>query len=253
MRPILSLFHCDSSEGDRGYEDRFQMFVCRRDEEQVVRVEVAEIEKLIDQARAAPSSNAAMQSLAELLQVTLEEASYSRFITEIGAAAFVAFYDNSVASDRGGDFEATKKLHYPKYCVYRFASFLDLLRPGSVHWRGQSESRSMQLAEKGLQRFRSAPRDGRAFILSRWVENPGRNAFSERRTERQAGILQRRRFLISLQGLAAPVTAKRLDDAGFKPGRYPSFTYWQSLNPKSFASWLSRERTLAELLSPRRS
>ena len=195
----LRLFHCDTLGGNQAYEDRFQMFSCRRDSKEQVQVSSeTELHSLIREARTDPFNNSVVRRLGDLLHTSLDEASYELFIDSISVVASMIFYDNLLGSGASVDFDATKRHHYQKYCIYKFASFLDLLRPGSMFWRGQAESASMALAGEGLRRFEKANAENRASILSRWIQQPGPNAFSERRATRSQMLQRRREFLSSL-------------------------------------------------------
>jgi hypothetical protein len=247
MGSFFSLFHCESFEGNRGYENQFQWFVVSSSEEKSVRrIERIELERLITRAREEPSDHETAISLARLLGASLKYAAYELFIQEIGLAIAIAiFYDDGVENVDGlTDFERTKDAHYRKYCFFKFASFLDLLCPGSVRWRGQAELESTPVVCIGLDQFQAADLQGRATILSRWFRQPGISAFSEKSARQSKAILERRAFLRSLpDNLAAAHVARRMDEAGVKRGtKYSSYSEWHLLSPKAFESWLSRER-----------
>jgi hypothetical protein len=86
------------------------------------------------------------------------------------------------------DFERTKETHYLKYCLFKFASFLDLLRPGIVHWRGQAELDTVSFVRMGLERFQAADLQARTAMLSRWLTQPGPSAFSEKSAVRSRKV-----------------------------------------------------------------
>jgi len=248
MRPSLSLFHCDSQEGNRAYEDQFQWFAVSRDKENhVQRMEPAELEKLLTGAKDQCADHGALLSLAKLLGTCLEPEAYDLFIENFRQVVIMAiFFDYSILKATGveEDFEQTKASHYRKYRLYKFASFLELLCPGSVHWRGQAELESEQLVCVGLDRFDGANLQSRVSILSRWIRDPGLSAFSEKRSRQSRRLAERRAFLLKLPpNLTKREKAARLDHAGFRPPRrkYTEYTEWSDRNPNSFASWLSRE------------
>jgi hypothetical protein len=179
-------------------------------------------------------------SLARLLGMSLEREAYDLFIEDIGLpTAMAAFYDGGA---QNADFDEIKDFHYRKYCVFKFASFLDLLCPGVVHWRGQADLNSSPLVVQGLDRFQAANLQDRTSMLSRWLQNPRPSAFSERRAKQSDAMLRRRAFLLKLDDLPAAKVAGQLDDAGFKPQRYSSYTTWFWAKRESFESWLSKER-----------
>jgi hypothetical protein len=247
MVPFLSLFHCDTPGGNRVYEDRFQWFLFSGDRENRIRnLERPELERLVVAARNEPSDHAAALSLARILGTSLEHGAYKLFIEDIRLVVAVAiFFDESIGEGASVDFERTKEAHYRKYCLFKFASFLDTLCPGSVHWRGQAELESDRLVCIGLDRFQRADLQGRALMLSRWMQNPGFSAFSEKKAKHSRRMLARHVFLLKLPAsLAAGIVAARLDEAGLKPGRkFSSYAEWYRRNRKSFESWLSRERS----------
>ena len=74
----------------------------------------------------------------------------------------------------------------------------------------------MSWVRRGLNRFESADRHGRASMLSRWIRQPGPTAFSEEKMKRSQHILRRQELLLALpNNLAAPLVAGRLDEGGF--------------------------------------
>jgi hypothetical protein len=243
----LRLFRCDTLGGNETHEDRFQMFSCRKDNKaQLQVISETELNSLLRQAHTDPFNNSVLRRLGDLLHTSLDEASYELFIDSISVVASMIFYDNLLGSGASVDFEATKRHHYQKYCIYKFASFLDLLHPGSVFWRGQAESASMNLAIAGLRIFQSADAEGRASILSRWIRQPGPSAFSERRATRSQMLQRRGEFLLSLgTGLPLYLTARKLDHEGFKPTKFPSYTVWSQVKPETLAPWLSKLRARA--------
>jgi hypothetical protein len=247
MPPFISLFHCDTAGGNRAYEDRFQWFLVSRDREnRICPLTRPDVENLVLGAKNDLSDHAAALSLARILGTSLEQEAYELFVEDIGLAVAIAiFFDESIGEGASVDFDRTKKAHYRKYCLFKFASFLDTLCPGSVHWRGQAELESDRLVCIGLDRFQRADLQGRASMLSRWIQNPGLSAFSEKQAQQSKLMLARQAFLLKLpKGLAARVVATKLDEAGLKPGRkFSSYAEWYQRNRKSFESWLSRERS----------
>jgi hypothetical protein len=246
MGSFFSLFHCETFAGNRGYEDRFQWFFVSKDEKKSLPlIQQAEAARLIGKVRDQPSDHAAAMRLARILGVTLEPEAYELFLEDIGPVAIAIFYDNAVENSDGfPDFDKTKESHYRKYCVFKFASFLDLLCPGLVRWRGEAELESIPLVLKGLDQFQAADLQVRTSMLTRWILNPGPSAFSETRAKQSERILLRRAFLLKLNDLPAAKVAQRLDNAGFKPQRkFPSYTVWFHSRPQSFESWLSKERS----------
>jgi len=245
MGSFFSLFHCESFEGNRYYEDQFQLFVVSRDKEDNLQlIQQPELERRVARARIEPSDHAAVMVIARLLGTSLEREAYDLFVGTIGLAVATAmFFDGGVETPDGStDFEKEKDFHYRKYCLFKFASFLDLLCPGHVHWRGQAELGSVPLVCGGLDRFQAADLQGRASMLYRWIQNPGFSAFSEKRAKQSEWRLKRLAFLRTLDGLPTAEVAQRLDNAGFKPKKYPSYRVRFLAKPKSFESWLSRER-----------
>ena len=167
------------------------------------------------------------------------------FIEEIGAAlALGVFFDESPVDTEGVlRFSQTKERHFRKYSLYRFASFLDLLRPGTIRWRAQPETNTVRLISKGLELFPAADADARTKILARWLKRPGPSAFSERAAQSWQLVRDRRAALLMMGGIGPQDVAKKLD-LRFKPPtrKYPSYIAWFRTNRRSFESWLSRER-----------
>jgi hypothetical protein len=245
MGSFFSLFDCESSGGNRRYEDQFQLFVVSRDKELNLQlISQPELERRVARARNEPSDHAAVMVIARLLGTSLEPEAYDLYVRTIGLAVAIAiFFDGAVETpDESTDFKKLIDFHYRKYCLFKFASFLDLLHPGLIHWRGQAELNSAPIVCEGLDRFRAAKVSERTLMLSRWIQNPALSAFSEKRGKQSEMILRRRFFLLQLKKLPAAQVAKQLDDAGFKPQRKYSYTAWFHANPNSFQSWLSRER-----------
>lgn len=236
MSSFLTLFHFDSYFANRQYEDRFQTFVVAKNGSANL-VKEEDLKKLLD----AKSDHAALMSLASWLGTSLERESYELFIDGLGPLSTFFYDDGARNADGFTDFEGTKSLNYDKFRLFKFASFLDLLSPGSVTWRGQAD---LEPIRPGLEKFETAGLQARTAMLSRWIQHPGPSAFSEDRAKRSAAILERRAFLLKLEGVPAAQVARRLDEAGIKPPRrYRSYTLWSASKPKSFESWLSRERS----------
>lgn len=236
MGSFLSLFHFDGHSSNRRYEDRFQWFIVAKTES-ASPVGEQELKRLID----AKSDHAALMSLARLLGTSLEKETYDLFIESIGPLSTFFYDDGAENADGFTDFERTKNLNYGKFRLFKFASFLDLLSPGSVAWRGQAD---IEPFRRGLEQFEAADLQRRTSMLSRWIRNPSPSAFSEDRAKQSDAILQRRAFLLTLETLSAAQVPQCFDDARVKPPRkYSSYTQWFASNPQSFESWLSRERT----------
>jgi hypothetical protein len=245
MRAFQNLFHCDTYGGNRGYEERFQWFVVSRNQQLAPYiVQRTQFEKTIGLATNNSSNQTVINSLARLLGISLERSSYDLFVEEIGLPTIIAiFYDVSVPDSGGStDFDMTKDFHYRKYCLFKFASFLDLLRPGVVHWRGQAELETVPFLCAGLDGFQAAGLQGRTSMLSRWVKQPGPSAFSEKSSVRSRRVMERRAFLLKLENMKPQEVARRLDQAGFKPRSHPSYISFFTANRRSFETWLSTER-----------
>ena len=249
MGTFFKLFDCESAGANYAYEERFQWFlVTRHSSEDLKLVPKAEVKASVDEASKTCAGSAVLY-LARVLGCSLERSAYNSFIEEIGLPfALAIFFDRSaVNADGFTDFEGTQDVNFLKYRFFKFASFLDILRPGHIRWRPQTELQSETLVSIGLRRFLEEGPQGRVAIVSRWLEQPGLSAFSERKAKRTREIQQRRAFLRKLpHNLAAAAVAKRLDDAGIKPGKrrssYASYQVWHRDNPNSFHAWLSRER-----------
>ena len=178
MGSSVSLFHFDGYATNRQHEDRFQFFIVEKGES-VRPVGEKELKKLLD----AKSDDIALMSAARLLGTSLERESYDLFIESLGPLSLF-FYDSGAEHSAGfTDFEETKNLNYDTFRLFKFVSFLDLLRPGSVAWRGQTDLRSFCV---GLQWFEELNLQGRTSMLSRWIQNPGPSAFSEERASEPA-------------------------------------------------------------------
>jgi hypothetical protein len=250
MGTFFRLFDCESRGANHNYEERFRWFTITRGSDGKPQVfPQVRLEKLIADALRATSDDTAVIPLARLLGFSLDRDAYGLFIDDIGwTIALAVFYDESaVNADGFTDFDGTKDANFSKYRFFKFASFLDLLQPGYIRWRPQTELESEKLVTLGLRRFLQEGLQGRSAILLRWIEQPGLSAFSERKAKQSKEMHQRRAFLRKLpHNLAAAMGAKRLDDAGIKPGKrktsYASFKEWHRANPNSFHAWLSRQR-----------
>jgi hypothetical protein len=244
MESFFSLFHCDSFSSNRRYEHRFQFFVVSIEEDERRQVEENELLKLVNRAREDSSNRTVTMRLARFLGATLERCAYDLFIESIGPLETAIFYDDSAVNVDGfTDFEETKNLNYRKYCIFKFVSFLDLLQPNSLRWRGPAEIEFASIISEGLRRFVEGDLQVRTSILERWLQNPVPSSLSEDRAKRAETILNRRAFLLKLGDLPAAEIAKRLDNGRFKPLKFPSYTLWHSAKRQSFESWLSKERS----------
>lgn len=246
MGTFFKLFDCESRGANHDYEERFRWFFVIREPDGTLQIiSQAHVEKRVAEALRTTSNEDAVIYLARLLGCSLERDAYDAFIEDIGLPfALAVFYDNSALTSEGlTDFEGTKKANFPKYRFFKFASFLDLLRPGEIRWREQTELESERLVSAGLDRFQAEGLRGRAALLSRWIRQPSHSAFSEKKSRQSKLILQRQAFLLTKDDVPAAEVAELLDNAGFKPGRkYHSYTEWSHANRKSFESWLSAER-----------
>jgi hypothetical protein len=244
----LSLFHCDTLSGNRAKEEQFQWCVVSRVAGKgLERVSESQLKGLIASARENQYDHEIVAALAKLLETSLEKEAYDLFVDEILGfpIAIACFFEDYARPDEFSvDFQRTKDLHYRKYCVYKFASFLDLLRPRHIRWRGDAELESDHFMCKALEKFEAEDPYGKAAILARWIKQPGEAAFSEKRAEQSNELRKRRQFLQSSPRLALPILAARLDDRFPKTpgGKYPSYTAWSRSSPNSFASWVSKER-----------
>jgi len=79
-------------------------------------------------------------------------------------------------------------------------------------------------------------------MLSRWIQQPGPSAFSEKKSVKVQKMLERRALLLQMEGSPPQEVAKALDDSGFKPQRYPSYTVMYEFTPNSFHVFISKER-----------
>jgi len=245
MGRFLSLFHCESFGSNRRYEDRFQWFFVSRDEKNNLSpVEPCKMIRLLGLVRNQPANTTALDSLARILGTSLEPRAYDLFLEEIGPLVIVIFYEDSVQDTNGfPDNVKTKELHYPKYRMFKFASFLDLLRPDSVPWRGNVDlAASAPFICSGADQFQSAWPKARTLMLSRWIRLSGPSAFSEKSEGRSQRIMERQIALLGMEKMSAKQVAKELDVKGFKCGRHSSYHEWFTKNPASFHAWLSKER-----------
>jgi hypothetical protein len=80
-------------------------------------------------ARNEPSNHAATLSLARILGTSLKHEAYELYIEDIRVVAWAIFFDEAIGDGASVDFERTKEAHYQKYCLFKFASFLDTLCP----------------------------------------------------------------------------------------------------------------------------
>jgi len=218
MASFFSLFDCDTSGGNRAYENRFQWFVVTRDEKyNLCCIQQLELKRLLDCVRE-PANHTAVGSLAKLLGISLERGAYDLFIEDIGVAiARTVFYNESVQNSDGfPDFDKTKECYYRKYCFFKFASFLDLLCPGVLHWRGQAQLESGLLVT-GLARFLDADLETRTLMVSRWIWRSRLSAFSAKNAKQSQKISERQALLRATEDLKAADVALRLDTAGFRP------------------------------------
>jgi hypothetical protein len=255
MSPFQSSFHADSEYGNRLHEERFQWFLCSAESDNDLKsIERSDLEEIVKLAKADPSNNSkAVMKLTEILATSLHPRAYDKYIDETGDALIrLIFFDDFVcASDNVSvDFGQTKKNNYPKYRLFKFASFLDILHPGFVRWRGQAESQSIQLAERGLEHFEKTSREGRVALLARWIQRPGPTAFSAKQEIRSRTTARRLAFLLKVEHLTAWETAQQLDANDFKPSRgYTSHVEHYQKNPNSFQAMLSKQRSDARKMS----
>ena len=257
MGPGLGLFHCDTPGGNRAKEEQFQRFVVsKRTANGLELVSESQLERLLASARENPYDNQPFAALATLLETSLGSEAYEFFVDDVIGLpiAIACFFAEYAAAADSVDFRGTEALHYPKYRVYKFASFLDLLRPGRIRWRGDVELESDPFVCKALEQFRTVDTYGKTAILSRWMKLPDETAFSEKKANQSKELHKRRAFLQSLPArLAPPILAGRLDNRFPKKRgeKYPSYTAWLRENPNSFASWVSKERKVPLRLSKR--
>lgn len=253
MSHFLSLFHCDTPDGNRLHEERFQSFVLCRDPENLQRIEPSQLTQIIGRATDESWNNSeAVLALTNILTTSLERDAYERYAEDIGFILATIFYDDQIVAPDGVsvDFEATKNSHYRKYRLFKFASFLDLLHPNYIYWRGQAESESIRLAQRGLDRFEKTDLQGKAAILARWIRQPGPSAFSAKQEIKSREIVKRRALLVKFEHLTAREVAQRLDLEGIKPSRgYSSHMEHYQRNPNSFQAKLSKERSDARKMS----
>ena len=155
----------------------------RDKENHVCRVEPSDFKQIIVRAKDDPSNNSgAVLGLTNILTMSLERKAYEMYTDDIEPSIRLIFYDDSIPAADGVsvDFEQMKNVHYQKYLLFKFASFLDLLCPDHIHWRGQPESESMRMVQRGLDLFQKGDVHGKAAILARWIRQPGAGAFTVR-------------------------------------------------------------------------
>jgi len=250
---LTKLFHCETEHGNRLYEDRFQLFVlCRDKENHVHHVEPSDFRQIIARAKDAPSNNSeGVLSLTNILTTSLERKAYEMYAEDIAGSIRLIFYDDSIPAGDGVsvDFEETKNIHYQKYSLFKFASFLDFLCPDNIHWRGQPERESMRLVERGLDLFQKGDVHRKTAILARWIRQPGPAAFTLRLAIRSRKVAERRALLRRLEHMNAREVAQQLDRYEIKPSGYSSYVEYYEKNSDSFQAWLSKERSEARNLS----
>jgi len=110
-------------------------------------------------------------------------------------------------------------------CAFKFAGFLGLLHSVQIIWRGQAESESMRLAQRGLNYFQRADLQQKVAMLARWIRRPGpsslcakqdiRPARGENETRIVAAWIERRRKI----GAENSLSQCGLDLFPAKPGR----------------------------------
>ena len=254
MPGFLSLFHCDTQHGNRWHEDRFQWFLLSRDKAtDVQRVAPPDFGTIVARAKDEPSNNsAAVLALTNILATSLEREAYDMYVEDVGFLIGTIFYDDFIPAPDGVsvDFEQTQTAHYQKYRVFKFATFLDILHPDQIHWRGQAESESLRLVQKGLDYFQKADLQTQVAILARWIRRPGSSAFSAKQEIKSRKIMERRTLLAKFEHLTAREVAQQLDLAGIKPSRgYSSHMEHYQKKPNSFQAWLSKERAEARKMS----
>jgi hypothetical protein len=218
--------------------------VSREEKNNLSLLNPSKISRLLRVVKDQPANTTALSSLARVLAISLEPKSYELFLEEIGPLVLEIFYEDSILSSDGlPDEVRTRELHYPKYCIFKLASFLDLLRPDSIRWRGEVDlDDSVPFIRQGVERFRSAWPKARTLMLSRWIQSPGPSAFSEKSVGRSQRIMERQVSLLGMEKMLAREVAQELDRRGFECGRYSSYREWFAKNPASFQAWLSRER-----------
>src|SRR5262252_3267816 len=109
------------------------------------------------------------------------------FQKDNAVAMIVIFFDERVSGPDGGvDSEQTKTFHCKKYCAFKFAGFLGLLHSGKIIWRGQAESESMRLAQRGLNYFQRADLQQKGAMLARWIRRPEHSSLCAKQDIRPA-------------------------------------------------------------------
>jgi len=252
MEELLRLFHHREGDFEPGvHEDDFQAFLFTRDHENTLQpIHRSGIERLVEVIRSHPSNQTAIDALAKTLSTSLEHPVYEMFLAEIGSAAVLGLFFDVSPVDMGGAlrFDETKERHFRKYLLYRFASFLDLVRPGFIHWRGEPDKRAIEPIANGLDMFlRGAPKD-RATLLSNWIRRLDLSTFLPKRGHVSDVARKRREALKAMGHLTAMQVATEFDRLGFTPDDYPSYHEWYLTKPSTFHAWLSRERKFADKL-----
>src|SRR5713226_670443 len=98
MRVSLRLFHCETPDGNRVYEEQFQSWlVASRGGEDVKFIQQADLRTLIDRATDSrdPETLAALTSL---LETSLERATYDLFLREFAPITRIIFHDHAIAT-----------------------------------------------------------------------------------------------------------------------------------------------------------
>src|SRR4051794_3445283 len=112
MCPFLTLFHCDTPYGNRLHEERFQRFVISREgENQILRIEPSDLERIVTCAKEEPWNNsAAVSTLTNVLVSSLGREAYDMYVEDVGFLLRAIFFDDFLTAPDGVsvDFEATK-------------------------------------------------------------------------------------------------------------------------------------------------
>ncbi|MGA3200690.1 MAG: hypothetical protein ABSD89_14990 [Halobacteriota archaeon] len=125
MHLSLSLFHCDTPDGNRAKEEQFQWFVVSKGTANDLELlSEPQLERLLTSARENPYDNRPFAALAKLLETSLGIEAYEFFVDNILGlpSAIACFFEDYAQPDEiSVDFQGTKTLNYPKYRVYKFA------------------------------------------------------------------------------------------------------------------------------------
>src|SRR5205807_1203645 len=108
------------------------------------------LKRIVTWSKEEPWNNSeAVSTLTNLLVTSLEREAYDMYVEDVGVLLRAIFFDDFVSSSDGVsvDYEKTQESHYQKYSFFKFATFLDLVRPDHIRWRGQAESDSAGLIQ----------------------------------------------------------------------------------------------------------